>query len=470
MGDCFIVRRGGGGKVKVTNSIPLKVLSEENIKKNTFVERVYYKELLSNVTSVTGFDSFDGENIVAVQGKKVFLYKALPNGNYSLINSVTVTPTLSGIKMVNENTAIAWNKDTQQNYNHYWYVLKLDFTSGLANITYTSERYSGGNTTFDFNYNVKVEPISQNKFLFMLTLSDQTYGSYPCMEFSIYELNSVGQPVIVKQWAKVKSKTAGYVRANTLGKFRTGEDANGKYALYWVQISYGDNNYYEVGPQNVIVNWVHLSLKIYENTGNYEVLYSNISVDSSKILTTLLPGLYKNDVVVIKNTLVNLQVSTANIVKFNSSQNIPSSNSPSILNFTSGTIDGGHGSKYDLCNYETSLLTDDYHFVYLPSVSSASNVAIGKITATSDYVEFKFLKSFGLYNSLNSNVKKALESKNWSLKNKDITLAIAFGGTSIMAVSLNNEIVKKSTDEILGLTNLEELYASSIGEISILDK
>ena len=470
MGTAIKVNRGSGGKVKVTNSIPLKVLSEENIKKNTFVERVYYKELLSNVTSVTGFDSFDGENIVAVQGKKVFLYKALPNGSYSLINSVTVTPTLSGIKMVNDNTAIAWNKETQQNYNHYWYVLKLDFTSGLANITYTSERYSGGNTSFGFRYNVKVEPISQNKFLFMLTLSDQSYGSAPCMEFSMYELNSVGKPVIVKQWAKVKSATAGYVRANTLGKFRTGEDANGKYALYWVQISYGDNDYYEVGSQNPIVNWVHLSLKIYENTGNYEVLYSNISVDSSKRLTTLLPGLYKKDVVVIKNTLVNLQVSTANIVKFNSSQNIPSSNSPSILNFTSGTIDGGHGSKYDLCNYETSLLTDDYHFMYETNISGKLYISIGKISATSDYVEFKFLKLFGPYDSLNSNIKSALQSGNWSLKNKGITLAIAFGDTSIVAISLNNEIVKKSTNEILGITNLEELYASSIGEISILDK
>ena len=122
-------RTGGGGEVKVTNAIPLKVLSEENIKKNTFVERVNYKELLSDVSSVTAFDSFNGENIVAVQGKKVFLYKALPNGSYSLINSVTVTPALSGIKMINEDTAIAWNKENQQNYEHHWYVLRLDFTS-----------------------------------------------------------------------------------------------------------------------------------------------------------------------------------------------------------------------------------------------------------------------------------------------------------------------------------------------------
>ena len=471
MGDCFIVRRGGGGKVKVTNSIPLKVLSEENIKKNTFVERVYYKELLSDVSSVTEFDSFDGENIVAVQGTNVFLYKALPNGGYNLINSVTVTPSLSGVKMVNENTAIVWNKGSAQNSNFYWYVLKLDFASGLANITYTSGMYSGGNYEFDFNYHVKVEPVSQNRFLFMFTLSDYVYGYSPCMEFSMYELNSLGQPVIVKQWAKVKSKTAGYVIVNTLGKFRTGEDANGKYNLYWVQISYAANNYYDIGTQNSLKNWVHLSLKIYENTGNYEVLYSNIQVNSSSSPTTLPPGLYKKDAIVIKNTLISFYGTTAAayIVKFNSSQNIPNSNSPTTLNFTN-TLEGGYGKKYPLCKYANSLFIDDCYFIYSLTINSISTISLGKIVSTSDYVEYKFLKSFGIQNNLNTNFKAALQSKSWNLKDKNITLVIAFGNTSIFAISLDNEIVKKSTDEILGLTNLEELYASSIGEISILDK
>lgn len=470
MGTAIKVNRGGGGKIEVTNSVALKVFSKENIEKNTFVESVDYEELLSNTTSVTGFDSFDGENLVAVSGTTVYLYKSLSNGDYSLINSVTVTPTLSGIKMINENTAIAWNKDAQQNYSHYWHVLKLDFTSGAANVTYTSEEYSGGNYTFDFNYPVKVEPIAQNKFLLMLTLSDYVYGRYPCMEFSLYELNSLGQPTVIKQWAKVKSKTAGYVRTNTLGKFRTGEDSNGEYDLYWVQISYGKNNYYDIGTQNALANWVHLSLKIYKTTGNYEVLYNNISVSSESSPSTLPPGLYKNDVVVIKNTLVDLQLANAGIVRFNPSQYIPKSNSPTYLNFTSGTIDGGYGTKYKLTKNTESLLIGGYHFMYTTTVNNVSTAAIGKIVPTSDFVELKFLKSLGTYSSLDSNFRKALTSNIWFLKNKEITLAASFGKTDILMISLDNEIVKKSINSIIGLTNLEELYAYSIGEVSILDK
>lgn len=470
MGTAIKVNRGGGGKIEVTNSVALKVFSKENVEKNTFVESMDYEELLSNTTSVTSFDSFDGENLVAVSGTTVYLYKSLSNGGYSLINSVTVTPTLSGIKMINENTAIAWNKSTQQNYNHYWYVLKLDFTSGAANVAYTSETYSGGNYAFNFDYPVKVEPITQNKFLLMLTLSDNTYGSYPCMEFSLYELNSLGQPTVIKQWAKVKSKTAGYVKANTLGKFRTGEDSNGKYDLYWVQISYGENDYYDIGAQNALANWVHLSLKIYKTTGNYEILYSNISVSSGSSPSTLPPGLYKNNVVVIKNTLVDLQLSNAGIVRFNPSQHIPKSNSPTYLNFTSGTIDGGYGTKYKLTKNTESLLIDEYHFMCTTAVNNKSYATICKIVPTSDFVELKFLKSLGLYSNLDSNFSKALTSNIWFLKNKEVTLAASFGETDILMISLNNEIVKKSTDEILGLTNLEELYTSSIGEISVLDK
>ena len=370
--------------------------------------------------------------------------------------------------LLSNELAIIGDLGQQQNSDHYWYIVKIDFKSKLAVKTYTSGGYGGGNYYIDIPQNsLKVQVINSNTFLLMFTFSDRVYGHQPCCEFTLYTVNSSGTPTVKKQWIKKTSRAIGFCKSSILGKFDEGEDSNGKYGLYWVQISYGSDEYSNITPtNNTLANWVHLTLKIYYDTGDYEELYSNIGL-SGTTPSSLPPGYYNNSMVkVIKNTLVYLDNAAAKVIKFNSNH-IPSSNTPTNLEFTSGDKESGYGYKYIIDDGTNSLFLDALYFNCYQTINSKIHYITGRIVPTDDFVVFECLKYYGVKEEIEN--YGLLDSAIWSFYSEiQNRIVVNQDNRLFLGLSLDYIMVKSSVSSIFGVTNLKQLNDLEIDEISVL--
>lgn len=469
MSDAIITRRGGAGGV-IENSKKTKVFPAENIAKNMFVEKITAKTLATFTNNVSQVATFDGENFLYASGKNIGFITKNEQGEYEQSGYIDLGTTndINNIYLLSNELAIIGDLGRQQNSAHYWYIVKIDFKSKMAVKTYTSAAYGGGNYSVNGqDYGLKVQVINSNTFLLMFTFSDNVYGYDICCEFTLYTVNSSGVPTVKKQWAK-KAGTLGFLKASILGKFDEGEDSNGKYGLYWAQISYSNGEYNNItaSSPSVLKNWVHLSIKVYYDTGNYEELYSNIGLTSTAP-SSVPPGLYNSlKTRVIKNTLVNLQSGYAGIIKFNSNH-IPNSNTPTNLEFTSGVKESGYGYKYIIDDGTNSLFLDALYFNCYQDISSQYHYLTGRIVPTDDFVVFECLKYYGQ----NTEFENAglLERIKWSFyRSTQNHIVVNNFSSYLLALPLEYFAVKLSSNSIFGVTNIKKLNNSEVDEISAL--
>lgn len=469
MSDAIITRRGGAGGA-IENSKKMKVFPAENIAKNMFVEKTTAKTLLKFTNNVSQLATFDGENFLYASGKNIGFITKNEQGEYEQSDYIDLGTTneINNIYLLSNQLAIIGDLGRQQDSDHYWYIVRIDFESKLAAKTYTSSAYGGGNYSVNGqDYGLKVQVINSNTFLLMFTFSDNVYGYQTCCEFTLYTVNSSGVPTVKKQWVK-KVEKLGFLKASILGKFDEGEDSNGKYGLYWAQISYSNDEYNKItaSSPSVLKNWVHLSIKVYYDTGNYEELYSNIGLTSTAP-SSVPPGLYNSlKTRVIKNTLVDLQSSYAGIIKFNSNH-IPNSNTPTNLQFTSGDKESGYGSKYTIDDGTNSLFLDALYFNCMQRISQENHYLTGRIVPTNDFVVFECLKYYG----------KSTEFENYGLLGKikwsfygnaQNHIAVNSFSSYLLALPLEYFAVKLSSNSIFGVTNIKKLNDLEVDEISAL--
>lgn len=469
MSDAIITRRGGAGGA-IENSRKMKVFPTENIAKNMFVEKTTAKTLGTFTNNVNQVATFDGENFLYASGKGIGFITKNEQGEYEQSGYVDLGTTneISNIYLLSNQLAIIGDLGRKQSSGHYWYVVRIDFGSKLASKTYTSNSYGGGNYQVNGQYyGLKVQVINSNTFLLMFTFDDNDYGNQTCCEFTLYTVNSSGVPIVKKMWV-YKAERLGFLRASILGKFDEGEDSNGKYGLYWAQISYSNGEYNNItaSSPSVLKNWVHLSIKIYYDTGNYEELYSNIGLTSTAP-SSVPPGYYNSlRVRVIKNTLVSLESSYAGIIKFNSNH-IPNSNSPTNLEFTSGDKESGYGSKYIIDDGTNSLFSDALYFNCAQTISQENHYLTGRIVPTDDFVVFECLKYYGKSTEFENH--SLLEKMKWSFYgNTQNHIAVNSFSSYLLALPLEYFAVKLSSNSIFGVTNIKKLNDLEVDEISAL--